>query len=150
MSATTATNHGCLEISQALLRGERSAVQTYDQAIEKFSGEPEVHRLHDLRREHVASVEDLEARVLEMGGAPDQDSGAWGTFANTVQAAANLFGENAALTALLQGENHGRKDYEDALEGDQLMPECRENMERSLLPRVLRNIEILEELRSQN
>lgn len=81
-----------------------------------------------------------------MGGSPDQDAGAWGAFANTVQATANLLGSNSALEALQKGEQAGQKDYESALKDDQVMPECKTLFNTKLLPSTIEHISTIERL----
>jgi uncharacterized protein (TIGR02284 family) len=139
------TEH-CIEICNKLLRGERSAVETYDQAIRKFSGDPVEGELTRLRDHHVEAVATLEENVRSMGGQPDETSGAWGAFANTVQGTANLFGAGSALEALQKGEQSGQGDYENALEDHEVMPECKLLIQERLLPRTTEHISTLERL----
>lgn len=141
----TDTDH-CIKVCNSLLRGELSAVETYEKAIAKYGNEPVLAELQRIRNEHSQSVARLQQNVREMGGMPDTDSGAWGTFANTIQAAANLFGAESAIEALQRGEEHGRRDYQDALEDDEVMPGCKDMIRDELLPRVNRHIATLERL----
>jgi uncharacterized protein (TIGR02284 family) len=136
----------CINVCNSLLRGELSAVQTYDKAIAKFSGEPVVTELKRLCNEHSESVARLQHNVREMGGVPDTDSGTWGAFANTIQSAANLFGAGSAIESLQRGEEHGRRDYQDALEDEGVLPSCKAMIRDELLPRVHRHIATLERL----
>lgn len=140
------TTEHCIDVCNRLLRGEISAVETYTQAIAKFRNEPEVSVLEDLRREHIESANRLRANVHEMGGSPSNDSGAWGTWAKAVEGAAKLMGDTVALKALLEGEEHGEKDYRDALDDDGMMPEHKAIIESELLPRQLRHISVLRDL----
>lgn len=136
----------CIETCNSLLRGELSAVETYEQAIEKFDSAADTVTLRKIRDEHQASVHDLQRSITEMGGVPETDSGAWGTFANAVQGAANLLGDDSAVAALKQGEKHGENDYEKALEQEDTLPSCRSQIESKLLPRVRSHIQTLETL----
>ncbi len=121
----TNTNDHCIDYCNKLLRGERSAVETYDQAIEKYADDPALQDLRRIRAEHVWAVGSLEENVRSMGGVPEEGSGAWGTFATMVQGAANLLGDDSAVAALTTGEKNGKKDYENGLEDDDIMPECK-------------------------
>jgi len=136
----------CLDVCNSLLRGERSAVETYDKAVEKYNSEPSAPALRKLRQTHSRAVGLLEENVRSMGGTPDTDSGAWGTFANMVQSTANLFGEDSAVSALQKGEEHGKNDYQDALDNDDVLPGCKDMIRTHLLPGVLTNISTLETL----
>ncbi|MEO7098758.1 MAG: DUF2383 domain-containing protein [Luteolibacter sp.] len=139
-------NDHCIKVCNSLLRGEISAVEAYGQAIEKYPGTPAAEEFRRIRAEHSKSANRLSADVREMGGEPDSDSGAWGVFAVSVQGTANLFGEDSAISALQKGEELGRKDYQDAMMDDEVMPECKNMISKELLPRVLDHIVILENL----
>lgn len=126
----------CIFICNGLLRGEISAVETYDMALEKFASDPEVGTLASIRQEHVRSVDDLRKNVLSMDGEPSEESGLWGAFATTIQTAANLCGENAAIFSLLEGETHGQSEYLGALEDVKVPDRCKDLIRVQLLPRV--------------
>jgi len=134
----------CIETCNKMLRGERSAIETYDIAIEKFSTDPQAGKLTAIRAEHAESVEELERSIIEMGGTPDLDSGAWGEFATLVQSSANLLGDKSAIASLKQGEAKGKSDYEAALENGDVLTSCRELYTNTLLPRIRRHISALE------
>ncbi|WP_193212903.1 DUF2383 domain-containing protein [Luteolibacter marinus] len=146
----TTLNEHCIDVCNSLLRGELSAVETYNQAIEKHAGTPEATELARVRDEHARSVAKLRANVSEMGGIPSTDSGAWGIFAKAVQGTANLFGEDSALAALKQGEEHGRKEYHEALADDEVMTECKELFRSDLLMRIEEHIATLSRLEAAN
>ena len=140
------TNHHCIDVCNSLLRGELSAVETYTQAIEKYPTDPKVGELQSIRREHVEASAILTQNVRSMGGIPDTDSGAWGVFAKAVQGTANFFGAGSAVESLLQGEESGHHDYENALNDDKVMVECKVMIREELLPKVRQHIARLEQL----
>lgn len=150
METTTTRKPGnvekCIEACNEMLRGERTAVETYDMAIEQFSPDPGIATLTDIRNEHAESVNNLETNIREMGGVPNQESGAWGSFAKLVQGSANLFGDESAVASLKQGEEKGRSDYESALKGGDLMASCLDLYANTLLPRVRQHIDTLDAL----
>lgn len=135
----------CIDVCNGLLRGERSAIETYDKAIASFGAEapPELNRIRD---EHVDAAVMLEENVTSMGGTPDLEAGPWGAFAATVQGAANVLGKNTALEALQTGERTGKRDYEKALEDEEVMDECKNMIRANLLPRVTEHISVLERI----
>ncbi|MGH8018369.1 MAG: DUF2383 domain-containing protein [Opitutaceae bacterium] len=136
----------CIEVCNGLLRGEISAVETYTQAIEKFHDDPAVSTLDQIRAEHVDSANRLRENVRSMGGTPSNDSGAWGSFAKTVEGAAKLMGSSAALKGLKQGEEFGKSSYEEALHDDGVMPGCKDMIRVELLPRQVRHIATIDRL----
>jgi uncharacterized protein (TIGR02284 family) len=139
------TQH-CIDVCNRLLRGERSAVETYDKAIEKYGSAPAAMELSRIRDEHAEAVAVLEENVRAMGGEPDHEAGAWGAFANTVQQSANLLGENSAIESLQTGEKTGRNDYEKALDDEDVMSDCKDLIRSRLLPCIDEHISTLEQL----
>ena len=134
---------------QSLLRGEISAVETYDQALTKVEDEPGAQELRRIQADHQEAVTVLRQRIALEGDTPDDDSGAWGAFAKTVQGTANVFGNHAALKALKEGEEHGLKEYREALKRDDTPPDLTRAIESELLPRQERHIRTLDTLMAQ-
>jgi uncharacterized protein (TIGR02284 family) len=103
-----------------LLRDELSAVETYRQALDKnrdqYGKDPRFEQLVGIYEDHQRAASQLRNIIADSGGTPSEDSGAWGTWANTVMGTARLFGDNAALKALKEGEESGAKDYESVVE----------------------------------
>ena len=76
------TVSGDIQHLNSFLRGEISAVQTYDQAIQKLRDEPSLSgRLEDLRQSHEQRAEILRSEIVRRGGEPAEGSGMWGSFA---------------------------------------------------------------------
>lgn len=128
----------------SLLRGEVSAVETYKQAIEKVGDEhvTDAMALRAIAQEHGEHAQALRQEVRRLGGEPDDSSGAWGAWAKAVEGTAKLFGDASALNALKEGEEHGLKDYEEAL-GDVEEPTRALLMSR-LIPAQQRHIATLD------
>jgi hypothetical protein len=143
---TPSATQPCIDVCNRLLRGELSACETYRQTIGKFDGDPAVATLRQILGQHEFASELLRNNVLEMGGEPSTHSGAWGTFAHSVQGLAKLFGESTALSGLKQGEEHGLDDYEDALEDEEVMSGCKEMIRTDLMPRTRQHIQMLQQL----
>jgi uncharacterized protein (TIGR02284 family) len=132
----------------SFLRGERSAVETYNQAIEKFKDDPAMQRsLQPLRDSHSARVQELSSRIRSLGGKPDETSGAWGSFAKLVEGSAKLFGKSAAIGALEEGEDHGKRLYNDDI--DELSPDTQTFMRSQIMPAQRRTHDALSALKDQ-
>ena len=129
-----------------MLRGELSAVETYEQCIEKMDEVSMKQQLAVLRTSHVTRATKLKSRIRAMGGEPENSSGAWGTFAKLVEGGAKLFGKKAAISALEEGEDHGKKEYANV---DDLTPEVRHFVQTQLVPEQLRTHDALNALQSQ-
>lgn len=137
-----------IEKLNSFLRGELSAVETYDQAIEKLDDEPAIRqRLQALRDSHGVRVGELSSRIRALGGKPDETSGAWGGFAKLVEGGAKLFGKSAAIAALEEGEDHGKRLYEDDL--DELTEDTQGFIRSQIMPEQRRTHDALSALQHQ-
>ena len=138
--------NGDVDQLNSFLRGEISAVETYDQAIEKLQEEPALgSTLANCRTSHQQRVEMLRDEIRRRGGEPSAGSGAWGTFAQLVEGGAKAFGKKAAINALEEGEDHGRDDYKSEL--DDLSPDLRRLVESRLLPEQIRTHDAMSALK---
>ena len=97
-----------------LYRGELSAEESYNVALRqaRFT-EPVAAELEALERSHRERALALRERIESAGGKPSESSGAWGTFANTIEKGAAALGPSAALVALSEGEAHGLRSYDE-------------------------------------
>ncbi len=119
----------------SFLRGEISAVETYQQALDKVTDPAHPLPAAELRAgPRAARRAAPRERITELGGTPEQGSGAWGVWAKLVQGGGNLLGEKTALQALEEGEDHGLNDYRRDL--DELDGETRTWVESNLLPKA--------------
>lgn len=101
-----------VETLKSLLRGEMSAVETYDQAMQKLNDDAAiVQQLRRCRLSHEDRVSMLRGEVSRFGGQAPEGSGPWGAFAKLVEGGAKVFGKKAAIAALEEGEDHGLKQY---------------------------------------
>lgn len=100
-----------VDVLNAFLRGEISAVETYRQALDKVK-EPNLQTpLRDCLQSHTTRVSLLSEQIRSIGGSPSEGSGVWGAFAKAVEGSATAFGAKSAIAALEEGEDHGRADY---------------------------------------
>ncbi|HKI01238.1 MAG TPA: DUF2383 domain-containing protein [Thermoanaerobaculia bacterium] len=130
----------------SLLRGEMSAIETYRQALEKLGDSGfGVEELRGLRVDHRDAADALWHHIEQHGGKPSEDSGAWGAFAKAVEGTAKLLGNTAALKALKEGEEHGLKDYQAALEDKSLPVDC-QALVRGLLEKQRGHIATIDRL----
>jgi len=128
----------------SLLRGELSAVETYEQCIGKLSGVPYVSELTQCLSSHQNRVEILRKWIIDNGGQPAQSSGLWGAFAKLIEGSAKMFGERSALAALEEGEDQGMRDYralQEKLSGEAL------SFIQSLVPEQQKTHETLSSLK---
>ena len=132
-------------VLNSLLRGEISAAETYDLAIGKFEGRETAAELRRIRDEHHAAMSMLRDRVKSSGSEPADSSGAWGTLASAVTGAAMAFGSKPVISALKQGEEHGIRAYQKAINSD-VSAVSRRLIEMELLPMCRQHVTSLQQL----
>jgi demethoxyubiquinone hydroxylase (CLK1/Coq7/Cat5 family) len=114
------------------LRGEISAVETYNLALKSLDRSQVAAGLRQLRDSHDQRVMMIRDRIRSLGDVPSESAGAWGAFATIVQRGADLLGDQTALAALEQGEDHGLNMYTAELDDVDLM--TRDFIHNDLLP----------------
>lgn len=126
-----------------LIRGEMAAVRTYDAALEKMKDSKEMEKLKMIRADHVSAVEKLKSYATGDVKEDTKSSGVWGAFTTAYTAGAKLMGNEAALKVLNQGEEHGIKEYQEALEDDNIKPELKQTIRTQFLPKQQEHIKTL-------
>jgi demethoxyubiquinone hydroxylase (CLK1/Coq7/Cat5 family) len=129
----------------SFLRGELAAVETYRLALNKLDRSPHRALLEHCERSHSARARLLEEEVRARGGEPSDGSGPWGTFAKLIEGSASLLGEKAAISALEEGEDHGRDDYRRDLKD--LEPSARHRIESDVIPEQNRTHQAISSLK---
>ena len=140
------TKSGDVKHLNSFLRGEISAVETYNQALKKLGSEPSLSsKLEGVRNSHQQRAELLRKEILRRGGEPAEGSGVWGAFAKAAEGGSKMLGKQAAIAALEEGEDHGRNDYRGDLKD--LSPEARQLIETRILPEQVRTHDTVSQLK---
>ena len=126
------TQNSTVSVLNSFLRGEISAVETYRQALDKVEAAPLRTQLQDCMQSHARRVDVLRQQIQMLGGEPSEGSGVWGAFAKAVEGSAKAFGEKAAISALEEGEDHGRNEYRQEL--DKLDDSARAFVQSRIMP----------------
>ena len=148
LSGTPAGASEAISQLNSLLRGEISATETYRMAMDsvkdndKFGSQLSV--LREMQADHGRAAQALRDRIRALGGEASDSSGVWGAWAKFTQGTANLFGDAASLKALKEGEEHGLKDYEEAVDDVDVV--SLEHIRRELIPAQQRHINALDRL----
>ena len=129
----------------SFLRGELAAIETYRLAIDKLDHSPHRSILQHCAQSHVTRARILEREIRRRGGEPSEGAGLWGTFAKLVEGSAAIFGEKAAISALEEGEDHGREDYRRDL--PDLDPPARLTIENEVMPEQNRTHQAMSSLK---
>lgn len=126
-----------------LIRGEMAAVKTYDTALKNVKDPKEVEKLKMIRKDHVTAVERLKTYANKDVKEDTKTAGAWGAFATAYTGGAKLFGDETALKALTQGEEHGINEYKEALDDETIKPELKQMIRTQFLPNQEEHIKTL-------
>jgi uncharacterized protein (TIGR02284 family) len=138
-------NAETVSVLNGFLRGEMSAVETYRQALEKIDDVSLRAQLQELSRSHSDRAALLRNRIAQLAGEPSETSGPWGGFAKLVEGGAKVFGVKAALAALEEGEDHGKKLYREDL--DKLDAATRAFVETELIPEQQQSHDLMSRLK---
>ena len=144
--STIATTNRSVDILNSLLRGEISAQEAHEKAL-ALAGDMTPNEVAELRlisAEHTRTAEMLRTEVFRLGGVPAGSAGAWGAFARAFQSSANFLGVSAAFSSLCEGEEHGLKEYQAALEV--AVGPTRALLEEKLIPNQRKHIAALSAL----
>lgn len=134
----------CIQACNKLLRGELSAIETYTHALGKCEEQVMVRTLGQIREDHEQNANILRFHLSSLGAVPASGSGTWGAFANTVEGAAALLSDYAAIAALIGGEKHGIREYESVLENPHVKEEIKVRLRDENLPRLRDHVISLE------
>lgn len=114
-------NNEAIDTLNGFLGGEISAVESYKQAINNLDNAQLTAELKQLQTAHAMRAQKIRQKVEELGGEPVESSGLWGSLAQTATRGASAFGEQTALSALVEGERQGLAQYRSkmaAFDGD--------------------------------
>ena len=104
-------------------RGELSAIEAYDRALQKFAGQLEEGPLLELRDDHRTAVRRLGELIRNHGGVEPETSGAWGSLTTGIERLASIVNDEVPLRVLHRGEVHGYEGYAKLLGDPLLAPE---------------------------
>ncbi|MES2527250.1 MAG: DUF2383 domain-containing protein [Bdellovibrionota bacterium] len=129
---------------EELIRGEISAVESFDTVINRVKDQSELTELSQIRQDHQNAVETLKRFAGATLEGNTETSGPWGTFATAFAGGASVFGDKAAINALKIGEQHGLNEYQEALMDDGVRAEVKEVIRAELIPCQERHLAMIE------
>jgi hypothetical protein len=129
-----------------LIRGEMSAVNVYNQVLEKATDGKETKELRTIRKDHENAVATLRRYANADVKEDTRTSGAWGTFAAAWTGTAKLMGNAAAIKALQEGEEHGVSEYKEALADKNISTDLKNLIKVNLLPKQEAHLKTLKTL----
>jgi len=129
-----------------LIRGEMAAVKSYTTVLGSIKDEKEKAKLEIIRKDHENAVSKLKSYAPAEVKEDAKSSGAWGAFASAWTGGAKLMGNEVALKALTQGEEHGIKEYKEALADENIKPELKQMIRTQFLPKQEEHLKMIKEL----
>jgi uncharacterized protein (TIGR02284 family) len=110
------TTNASIDKLQECLRGELSAVETYELTLKNVTHVSVHQTLQEIFVNHSRRTDQLRDKIRRLGAEPAKSSGVWGAFAKVFQAGADLLGDRTAIAALEEGEDRMLKVYTTDLE----------------------------------
>lgn len=127
-----------------LIRGEMAAVRSYNTVLEKVKDPQEKERLTSMKKDHEKAVAELKKHANKDVKEDTTEAGVWGSFASAYAGGAKLFGNKTAMRALKQGEEHGVREYEEALEDGSINADLKNKIRAEFLPKQKEHIKTIE------
>ena len=129
-----------------LLRGELSAIDSYNRGLSSFEDMVIAEELSRISADHQKAAATIRGYIEASGGEPAESSGAWGTIATTLTDAAKLLGPETVLQTLRRGELIGISEYTSALDNEAIAPQCKQEIRDNFLPKCYLHVDRLEQL----
>lgn len=129
-----------------LIRGEMAAVRSYTALLKDMKDDKVKKDLEKIKADHEVAVSKLKGFASADVKEDTTSAGAWGTFATTWTKGAKLIGNETALKALKQGEEHGVDEYKEALADDKIQPELKQMIKTQFLPKQEEHIKSINAL----
>lgn len=142
-----------LEAAEALnriLRGEISAVEAYEKAIDGTKEPQDVERLNKYLEHHKSLVAYWQNEVESKGVKADRDAGPWGSFVSSFVSTAKVFGDSMTLSAMIQGEEHGLSEYKNLLENEFVREDNKRFVRETAIPNLEMHINSLKALKEMH
>lgn len=110
MATSADTTRSTISALNRLLRGEMSAANAYEIAMESLDSHPR-HVLRTCWNSHSQRCAMLRDRILLLGEEPADGPGIWGTVTTALTNGAAALGDERVIALLEQGEDHGNDEY---------------------------------------
>ena len=94
-----------------LLTAEYSALEAYEEAIQKVNNVKLIPALVHCRESHAQNVLCIRAHIEKLGGTPVTGAGLIGGLTKLVEDGASLFGDEAAIAVVVGAEDFCLKEY---------------------------------------
>lgn len=131
-----------------LIRGELAALKAYDQALKDVKEPKQREKLQAIRKDHEKAVSKLSKFVASKPELLEdtKEAGPWGEFAKAWTKTRSFVGNDGALKALKDGEEHGIEEYKEALDDDSVPKELKQAIKNDMLPNQKKHMETLNKL----
>ena len=130
-----------------ILRGEHSAIETYDECISYMKENKVIaDALMELRDSHRSAVLYWKTHARISDKIPQENSGLWGVMVGGMVSLSKLGGPKASLSLLKEGEEHGLELYRKMLKDDNIDRQQKADIKTVFVPNQKKHIQFLENL----
>lgn len=136
------------EILLGILRGEASAIHSYDLVLEDIPYESYSYQLNSIKSDHQKVVQYWKREIL---GLSDNEKlivepGLWDNIVETFIEVSKIIGPAISLKILIQGEKHGLSLYHQMMKDRKIGLRYKYDIYNEIIPRQVAHIEMIEKL----
>jgi hypothetical protein len=131
-----------------LVAMEAAASDTYTDALDFFHVDPEQSLLLAIRAGHDENIDCISDHLVALGKNSDPSGEPRDRFSQAVERISQSFGESATFMALEAGETAALEECRTAIADPDVPPTLKEDLRSRMIPRLLRHVAELEQLRS--
>jgi hypothetical protein len=129
-----------VDTCETLFRAEMLAVETYNRAICRFADSPREHLLERIRTTHERNAHSLRRLIFTHEAEPSACSVFWRGVVQTLDGPALVMLDSTVITLLKEGEEHGIREYREALSSPDVSEQLKELICRELLPTLIDHV----------
>jgi hypothetical protein len=128
---------------ETLFRAEMLAIAAYNRTIDEFAHSPREHMLERIRTTHEKNADSLRFLIFSHEAEPSPCSVFWRGLVQTLDGPALMTLDSTVIGLLKEGEEHGIREYREALSDPDVSEELKELICQELLPRLINHVEEL-------
>ena len=140
-------SHSPKELLGEILRGEHAASESYVQALAGIASVVRQTELKRIKSDHENAIRTLKENLNVETYTNVKGSGSWGLVTESLIGAAKLISDDATLSALRRGEEHGLALYQKVKDSD-LPFNIKELIEKKFIPQQNEHVRTLKNLQS--
>lgn len=131
-----------------ILRGEASAIHSYDLILEDIPFESYSYQLSEIKSDHQKVVQYWKREILGLDEEVKLiiEPGLWDNVVETFIEVSKIAGPSTSLKILNQGEKHGLSLYHQMMKDENIGLRYKYDIYNEIIPRQIAHIEMIEKL----